>query len=107
MYKLVYEKAKLQLMGVKRDMFLVFYFSHVISFLYICIQFVTCSYTCMQKRVLLLSSGIQESQMLESKIEHLSEYGSGNAQIEHINQSIVDSEGTHKFLKTQVYLGVF
>ncbi|XP_075643203.1 uncharacterized protein LOC142614554 isoform X1 [Castanea sativa] len=76
LYKLVYEKAKLQLMGVKRDMFL--------------------------KRVLLLSSGIQESQMLESKIEHLSEYGSGNAQIEHINQSKVDSEGTHKFLTTQV-----
>ncbi|XP_050279878.1 uncharacterized protein LOC126720976 isoform X2 [Quercus robur] len=75
LYKLVYEKAKLQLMGVKRDMFL--------------------------KRVLLLSSGIQESQMLESKIEHLSEYSSGNAQIEHINQSIVDSEGTHKFLTTQ------
>ncbi|KAK4594211.1 hypothetical protein RGQ29_018050 [Quercus rubra] len=75
LYKLVYEKAKLQLMGVKRDIFL--------------------------KRVLLLSSGIQESQMLESKIEHLSEYGSGNAQIEHINQSIVDSEGTHKFLTTQ------
>ncbi|KAL0008746.1 hypothetical protein SO802_010248 [Lithocarpus litseifolius] len=76
LYKLVYEKAKLQLMGVKRDIFL--------------------------KRVLLLSSGIQESQMLESKIEHLSEYGSGNAQIEHMNQSIVDSEGTHKFLTTQV-----
>lgn len=57
----------------------------------------------MQKRVQLLSSGIEECQMLKLKIEHQSECGAGDAQVDNINQSLVNSysEGIQK-----VYLRV-
>jgi hypothetical protein len=63
-----------------------------------------CSYTCMQKRVQRLSSGIQECQVLKLKIEHLSECGAGDAQIDNnLHQtSVVNCEGMH-----EVYVWVF
>lgn len=58
----------------------------------------------MQKRVQRLNSGIQECQVLKLKIEHLSKYGAGDAQIDNsLHQtSVVNCEGMH-----EVYVWVF
>uniref|UniRef100_A0A2N9EIX7 Knl1 C-terminal RWD domain-containing protein n=1 Tax=Fagus sylvatica TaxID=28930 RepID=A0A2N9EIX7_FAGSY len=57
-----------------------------------------CSEIQSQKRVQLLSCGIEECQMLKLKIEHQSECGAGDAQVDNINQSLVNSysEGIQK-----------
>ncbi|KAF5482656.1 hypothetical protein F2P56_003208 [Juglans regia] len=72
LHKIVYEKAKLQLMGLKRDILL--------------------------EKGRLLSFGIQECQMLKLKIEHISECGAGDAQIHKClhQSSSIDSESIHE-----------
>ncbi|KAG2719628.1 hypothetical protein I3760_03G274500 [Carya illinoinensis] len=71
LHKIVYEKAKLQLMGVKHNILL--------------------------EKGRLLRSGIQECQILKLKIENIFECGAGDAQIHKcLPQSSIDSESIHE-----------